>query len=85
MSDEKELQVTKIKGTLINTIALENVLNSIDEIKEFQILITKRNPSDKFSLDKLIIKIAPRTNIEENTKKLITKIRYLIKDYFEIT
>jgi len=85
VSDEKELQITKVKGTLINTIALENVLNSIEEIKEFQILITKRDPTDKFSLDELIIKVAPRTNIEDNTKKLITKIRHLIKDYFEIT
>ena len=85
VSDEKELQIIKVKGTLINTIALENVLNGIEEIREFQVLITKKDPSDKFSLDELIIKISPRKNFEDSTKKIIAKIRNIIRDYFEIT
>lgn len=53
VSDEKELQITNVEGILVNAIALENILNDIEEVRKFQVLITKKNSSGKSSLDGL--------------------------------
>lgn len=82
-SDVKNI-ITKVKGTLINMLALENLIASLREVKEYQILI-KREKSRKISLDELIIKLSLKKRYEKLKKKISKKIENLVKDYFEIT
>jgi len=83
-SDTKHL-VTKVKGTLINMLALENLIASLREIKEYQVVISKKNPKDEFSLDELIIKLSLKKRYEKLKERIVEKVRELVKDYFEVT
>ncbi|MEM5875289.1 MAG: AMP-binding protein [Candidatus Aenigmatarchaeota archaeon] len=75
---------TKVKGTLIDFMAIENVLCSIREIKDYQVLIKKKN-NNRFSIDEILIKIALKNKYENMRKKIVEKIREIIRDKFEIT
>jgi len=83
-SDDVKNITTKVKGTLVNMLALENLIASLREVKEYQILIT-REKSRKISLDELIIKLSLKKRYERLKKKISKKIENLVKDYFEIT
>jgi len=50
--------IVKVKGTLINVAALYEVLSSIDGIEEYEIVVAKAVPSDPFSEDVLLIRVA---------------------------
>jgi phenylacetate-CoA ligase len=76
---------TKIKGTLINTLSLENLLNSLKEVKEYQVVITRSKDKKHFSLDELLIKISLHERYQKIRDKVIKKVQGLVKDYYEIT
>ena len=62
--------LVKIKGTLVNPAIFEEILLSQTQITEWQILIEPSNPNDKFSPDKLIVKVAGNPgNIQTTIKK----------------
>ena len=50
--------IVKVKGTLINVAALYEILSSIEGIEEYEISVTKAGPSDQFSEDVLLIRVA---------------------------
>jgi len=52
-------ELIKVKGTLINPEIIKNELGNLDGVIEYQIIITKKDPSDPYSLDELLVKIAP--------------------------
>jgi len=76
---------TKVKGTLINTLSLENLLNSMKEIKEYQVVITRKESKKHFGLDEMIIKISLHERCLRMREKVVKKVQELVKDYFEIT
>jgi phenylacetate-coenzyme A ligase PaaK-like adenylate-forming protein len=50
--------IVKIKGTLVNISALYDILSSIGGIDEYEIILTQADPSDEFSEDLLLIRVA---------------------------
>ncbi|PIS41455.1 MAG: hypothetical protein COT25_02980 [Candidatus Kerfeldbacteria bacterium CG08_land_8_20_14_0_20_42_7] len=60
-SEIKEFHLTKIKGELINLNEFYPLLSSRHDIEEWQVEIKKEN-NDPYSLDQLVIHIAPKTN-----------------------
>lgn len=63
LSDTKDLQLSKVKGTLVNLSHFGGVLNDVPEIDEWQIEIRKHN-DDPFDSDELIIYCALRGEID---------------------
>lgn len=82
-TDETSL-ITKVKGTLIDFLALENVLCSIKEIRDYQVLIKKKT-KDKFSLDELLVRIALKEKYLRIRRKIVEKVKEIIRDRFEVT
>ena len=63
-------ELVKLKGTLINPEILRDGLANIPGVQEYQIVFDKKDKDDPYSLDDLIVKIAPeegfdRAKIEE--------------------
>jgi phenylacetate-CoA ligase len=54
--------IVKVKGTLINVSALYETLGIIDGIEEYEIIVTKTDPSDPFSEDVLLVRVACEAN-----------------------
>jgi phenylacetate-CoA ligase len=50
--------LVKVKGMLINTAALLNVLQSIAGIDEFQVVVRREVESDPFSMDEMVVRVA---------------------------
>jgi phenylacetate-coenzyme A ligase PaaK-like adenylate-forming protein len=50
--------IVKVKGTLINVPALYDVLSKIEAIEEYEIIVSKTDPSDPFSEDEIRIRAA---------------------------
>ena len=50
--------IVKVKGTLINVSALYEILSGIGGIEEYEIIVMKTDPSDQFSEDVLLVRIA---------------------------
>ncbi len=66
LSDTKDLQLSKVKGTLVNLSHFGSVLNDMLEIEEWQIEIRKHN-NDPFDVDEVIIYVTPRKDVNEST------------------
>ena len=56
-SEFKELQLSKVKGELVNLNAFYHVLHGLEEIDEWQVEIGKRD-NDPYEVDELIVRIA---------------------------
>ncbi|WP_431285082.1 phenylacetate--CoA ligase family protein [Humitalea sp. 24SJ18S-53] len=50
----------KVKGMLINPAALLGSMQSVEGLDEFQVVVDRMDPADPFSMDELILRIAPR-------------------------
>jgi phenylacetate-coenzyme A ligase PaaK-like adenylate-forming protein len=64
LSDIKDLQLSKVKGSLVNFSSFDAVLSEIDLIDEWQIEIRKRN-NDPFDMDELVVYVSPKANCDE--------------------
>ena len=51
-------ELTKIRGMLVNKETLEEQLTASTQIDEFQVVLTKSDPDDPYSMDEIIIKLA---------------------------
>lgn len=56
-SNIKNVQLSKIKGTLVNLNELENLLDNIEEIDDWQIEIIKKD-NDPYEVDQLILYVS---------------------------
>jgi phenylacetate-CoA ligase len=75
LSDTKDLQLSKVKGSLVNFNHFSTVLSEINGIEEWQIEIRKHN-NDPFDVDELYIYICPKSGTnngacEEEIRKKI--------------
>ncbi|MBL9155004.1 MAG: AMP-binding protein [Verrucomicrobiales bacterium] len=59
VSDVREMNIDKLKGTLVNFNDLENLLDDIDQIGAWQIELKKRN-DDPLDTDEIIVHVAPK-------------------------
>ncbi len=48
----------KIKGTLVNLDLLKEELDGVPGLDEYQVVIQKSDPSDPFSMDELVLRVA---------------------------
>ncbi len=62
LSDSKDLQLSKVKGTLVNLNHFGNVLNDIAEVDEWQIEIRKHN-NDPYEVDEVVVYITPKAGV----------------------
>ena len=59
----------KVKGMLINPTVLLESLTAVPNVDEFQVILTRQDENDAFSMDEMIVRIAsPRT--DRNALKL---------------
>jgi phenylacetate-CoA ligase len=72
-------ELVKIKGMLINPDLLKDEILSTPGVEEYQIIFTKENPSDPFSMDQLIVKVATRDETHERiTEEIIRRVHTAI-------
>lgn len=65
LSDIKDMQLTKIKGSLVNFNHFVSILSDFPQIEEWQLEIRKKN-DDPFEIDELVIYITTRGKADEN-------------------
>jgi phenylacetate-CoA ligase len=63
--------LVKVKGMLINPAVLLETLRGIPEVDEFQVAVRRERPSDPFSMDELVVRVAPHTADREALAVLI--------------
>ncbi len=58
--------LVKVKGMLINPTVLLESLTAVKDVDEFQVVLTRQDESDPFSMDEMIVRIAsPRTDRDD--------------------
>ncbi len=88
--------IIKIKGTLVTISVLYDILSNIKEIEEYEIIATQTDPSDPFSEDALLIRIACEekakpslaSKVPEDVRKIAEvtpKIEFVPVDYYAVT
>lgn len=70
-SSLKELQLEKVKGTFVNFDTLQQILDDMPEIAEWQIEIRKTN-NDPLDVDEMVLHIAPsdRADLDQLQRKI---------------
>jgi phenylacetate-coenzyme A ligase PaaK-like adenylate-forming protein len=76
-------ELVKLKGTLINPEVLRDEVANTPGVKEYQIIFTKKDPSDPYSLDELVVKIAPAEGVDRG--KLEEDIKMKLRTAVEMT
>mgnify|MGYP003392894641 CR=1 FL=1 len=73
LSDNKDIHLSKIKGTLVNLSHFAEVLNGIPQVDEWQLEIRKHN-NDPFEVDEMVVYVTPQAGADK------AKLSQLIKD-----
>ncbi len=68
LSDYKEFQLTKIKGTLVDLNAFYPILSGHPGVQEWQLVIGKRN-DDPFDLDEIYLFVTPMEGLKDRVLK----------------
>lgn len=71
VSEQHALNLTKIKGTLVDLAQMGSTLVEMRDVEEWQVVISKRN-DDPFEVDQLEVRVAPRKGAD--TEKLVREI-----------
>ena len=66
-------EMTKIRGMLVNKSTLQEQMMSVRGIEAFQVILTKVDPDDAFSMDEVVIKVAPSVSQKETLAEEITR------------
>ncbi len=77
LSDTKDLQLSKVKGSLIDFNHFSSVFSEIDGIEEWQIEIRKHN-NDPFDVDELCVYIAAREGMNVVTLEEVVRKKILL-------
>jgi phenylacetate-coenzyme A ligase PaaK-like adenylate-forming protein len=77
----KNLELAKIKGTLLNLNIFYDIMPSIEGVDEWQVIIEKKN-NDPSDLDIVRLRIAPNKGVRK--RDLASRIRNKIIDSIEI-
>ncbi len=82
LSDYKEFQMTKVKGTLVDLNALYPILSGHPGVQEWQLVIDKRN-NDPFDLDEIYLYVTPMEGFKERALK--QELEEIIQRELEVT
>jgi phenylacetate-CoA ligase len=82
VSNTKELQLEKLKGTLVNFDSLQQILDDMAEVGEWQLEIRKAH-DDPHDVDELILHCAPENGAD--VERLKEKIRTRFQTEIEVT
>ena len=73
LSDNKDLHLSKVKGTLVNFSHFAEVLNDIAQVDEWQLEIRKHN-NDPYEVDEIVVYVTPQPEADQS------RLTQLIKD-----
>jgi len=75
LSDNKDIHLSKVKGTLVNFSHFAEVLNDIPQVDEWQLEIRKHN-NDPFEVDEIVVYITPQAGADQTvlSKWIIDKL-----------
>jgi phenylacetate-CoA ligase len=62
-SDQKALELTKIKGTLVDLSAMGSLLSSMPEVEEWQVVLRKKN-DDPHELDQFVVRASVKSGTD---------------------
>jgi len=65
LSDTKDLNLSKVKGTLVNLNLFASVLNDMPEVEEWQIELRKHN-NDPHDVDELAVLLSVKGSVDES-------------------
>lgn len=82
LSDVKDLQLSKIKGSLVNLENFSVALNEVKEVEEWQLVIRKKD-NDPFEIDEVVVYLSTRSP-EANFSSLRDRIKEKILSYTEV-
>jgi hypothetical protein len=63
-SDQKDMNLTKIKGTLVDLAHIGSVVSDMIEIEEWQVVLKKVN-DDPHELDEFILRVSLRSGLQQ--------------------
>ena len=72
LSDNKDLRLTKIKGTLVNFSHFAEVINDIPQVNEWQLEICKHK-NDPFEVDELVVYVTSQPGMDQSTLSQLIK------------
>lgn len=61
-------ELVKLKGTLINPDSIKEAIATVEGIEEYQIVFSKEQPDDPYSLDKLLVRVAAPPDEQERIR-----------------
>jgi phenylacetate-coenzyme A ligase PaaK-like adenylate-forming protein len=75
-SDQRSMDLTKIKGTLVDLSSMGSLLSSMPEVEEWQVVIGKKN-DDPHELDEFTVRVSlkPGTDAAEFRRKCVKDIQ----------
>jgi len=84
VSEQKVLNLTKIKGTLVDLNQFYTILPQIPEVEDWQIII-KKSVTDPYGMDELHVYISLKETKKIRSKtRIIEQIKDIIKDHMEL-
>jgi phenylacetate-coenzyme A ligase PaaK-like adenylate-forming protein len=72
----------KVKGMLINPDLIDEQLLPVSAVEEYQVVIRKDDPSDPYSMDQLLVRVAAQTS---DRASLADEIRRRVRDAVQVT
>ena len=75
LSDNKDIHLSKVKGTLVNFSHFAEVINDIPQVDEWQLEIRKHN-NDPYEVDEIVMYITPHSEADQTvlSKLIIDKL-----------
>jgi phenylacetate-CoA ligase len=74
----------KVKGMLINPDVLISTLGALPGVREFQVVVMKQDPSDPFSMDEIVVRIATGDS-QLATETLASRVREATAEAVRVT
>jgi phenylacetate-CoA ligase len=75
--------LVKVKGMLIDPTALGDALRALEAVDEYQAIVRRAEASDAFSMDELVVRIAPREGVARD--ELEAAVRTAVRDAIQVT
>lgn len=75
LSDNKDIHLSRVKGTLVNLSHFAEVINDISQVEEWQMEIRKHN-NDPFEVDEIVVYVTPHSGANQTmlSKLIIDKL-----------
>jgi len=74
LSDNKDIHLSKVKGTLVNFSHFAEVLNEVPQVDEWQLEIRKHN-NDPYEVDEIVVYITAQPGVNQSALSQLIKDR----------